>query len=117
MLDFFEGVDVGIMAIIGRMLKKAFGAKMERRILMMSLDAAGKTSLLYRWKLGEVVTSIPTIGFNVETIEYNNVEFTIWDVGGCDKIRPLFRHYFAGTSALVMVVDANDRERMDEAAH
>ena len=33
-------------------------------------------------------------GFNVETVEYKNISFTVWDVGGQDKIRPLWRHYF-----------------------
>ena len=47
---------------------------------------------------GEVVTTIPTIGFNVETVEYKNLSFTVWDVGGQDKIRPLWRHYYQGTN-------------------
>ena len=68
------------------------GAKEERRILMVGLDAAGKTTILYKLKLGEVVTTIPTIGFNVETVEYKNISFTVWDVGGQDKIRTLWRH-------------------------
>ena len=70
-----------------------FGKK-EMRILMVGLDAAGKTTILYKLKLGEIVTTIPTIGFNVETVEYKNISFTVWDVGGQDKIRPLWRHYF-----------------------
>lgn len=53
---------------------------------MVGLDAAGKTTILYRLKLGEVVTTIPTIGFNVETISYKNVDFTVWDVGSRDKV-------------------------------
>lgn len=36
-------------------------------------------------------------GFNVETVEYKNISFTVWDVGGQDKIRPLWRHYFQNT--------------------
>ena len=52
------------------------------RILMNGLDAAGKTTILYKLKLGEVVTTIPTIGFNVESLQYRNVNFTVWDVGG-----------------------------------
>ena len=64
------------------------------RISMLGLDNAGKTTVLYKLKLGEVVTTIPTIGFNVETVEYKNISFTVWDVGGQDKIRPLWRHYF-----------------------
>lgn len=82
---------------------------------MVGLDAAGKTTILYKLKLGEVVTTIPTIGFNVETVEYKNISFTVWDVGGQDKIRPLWRHYFQNTQGLIFVVDANDVERMDEA--
>ena len=68
-----------------------FGKK-EMRILMVGLDAAGKTTILYKLKLGEIVTTIPTIGFNVETVEYKNISFTVCDVGGQDKIRPLWRH-------------------------
>ena len=48
---------------------------------MVGLDAAGKTTILYKLKLGEIVTTIPTIGFNVETVEYKNINFTVWDVG------------------------------------
>ena len=53
---------------------------------MVGLDAAGKTTILYKLKLGEIVTTIPTIGFNVETVEYKNINFTVWDVGGQDKV-------------------------------
>lgn len=82
---------------------------------MVGLDAAGKTTILYKLKLGEVVTTIPTIGFNVETVEYKNVNFTVWDVGGQDKIRPLWRHYYQNTQGLIFVVDSNDRDRIGEA--
>jgi len=85
------------------------------RILMVGLDAAGKTTILYKLKLGEIVTTIPTIGFNVETVEYKNISFTVWDVGGQDKIRPLWRHYFQNTQGLIFVVDSNDKERIEEA--
>ena len=63
------------------------------RILMIGLDNAGKTTLLYKLKLGEVVTTLPTIGFNVETAEYINISFTVRDVGGQTKMRPLWQHY------------------------
>ncbi len=56
-----------------------------------------------------------TVGFNVETVTYKNVRFNVWDVGGQDKIRPLWRHYYTGTQGLVFVVDSQDRERIDEA--
>uniref|UniRef100_A0A3Q7IGG7 ADP-ribosylation factor n=1 Tax=Solanum lycopersicum TaxID=4081 RepID=A0A3Q7IGG7_SOLLC len=54
---------------------------------MVRLDAAGKTTILYKLKLGEIVTTIRTIGFNMEPIEYKNIKFTVWDVGGPDKVR------------------------------
>lgn len=128
------------MGNLASLFKNLFGKK-EMRILMVGLDAAGKTTILYKLKLGEIVTTIPTIGkfclpvlqnllcnmmlkytnkemhcweslallqlkslppmsrtgFNVETVEYKNISFTVWDVGGQDKIRPLWRHYFQNT--------------------
>jgi len=80
---------------------------------MLGLDAAGKTTILYKLKLGEVVSSVPTIGFNVETVEYKNIKFTVWDVGGQDKIRLLWRHYYQNTQGLIFVVDSSDKERVE----
>ncbi|XP_037745418.1 ADP-ribosylation factor 5 isoform X1 [Chelonia mydas] len=100
---------------VSAIFSRIFGKK-QMRILMVGLDAAGKTTILYKLKLGEIVTTIPTIGFNVETVEYKNICFTVWDVGGQDKIRPLWRHYFQNTQGLIFVVDSNDRERVQESA-
>ncbi|KAJ2319987.1 hypothetical protein GGI00_006310 [Coemansia sp. RSA 2681] len=80
---------------ISSLMDRMFGKK-EMRILM-------------------IVTTIPTIGFNVETVEYKNISFTVWDVGGQDKIRPLWRHYFQNTQGIIFVVDSNDRDRISEA--
>eukprot|EP00276_Gloeochaete_wittrockiana_P008791 CAMPEP_0184654564 /NCGR_PEP_ID=MMETSP0308-20130426/12227_1 /TAXON_ID=38269 /ORGANISM="Gloeochaete witrockiana, Strain SAG 46.84" /LENGTH=159 /DNA_ID=CAMNT_0027090597 /DNA_START=219 /DNA_END=698 /DNA_ORIENTATION=- len=82
---------------------------------MVGLDAAGKTTILYKLRLGEVVNTIPTIGFNVENVKYKNIEFTVWDVGGQKKIRLLWKHYFNNTEAVIFVIDASDRERLNEA--
>mmetsp|Transcript_43715 Transcript_43715/g.68151 ORF Transcript_43715/g.68151 Transcript_43715/m.68151 type:complete len:183 (+) Transcript_43715:62-610(+) len=87
----------------------------EMRILMLGLDAAGKTTVLYRLKLGEVLTTVPTVGFNVETVEYKNISFNVWDVGGQDKIRKLWRYYYENTQGLIFVVDSNDRDRIEDA--
>lgn len=95
-----------------KMFDKFFGKK-EMRILMLGLDAAGKTTILYKLKLGEVVSSVPTIGFNVECLEYKNIKFTVWDVGGQDKIRLLWKHYYQNTQGLIFVVDSLDKERID----
>ena len=100
--------------MLSSMLKSLFG-KMEARILMVGLDAAGKTTILYKLKLGEIVSTIPTIGFNVETVEYKNLKFTVWDVGGQDKLRPLWRHYFQNTNGIIFVIDSNDKGRVEQA--
>uniref|UniRef100_A0A8C6ALK5 ADP-ribosylation factor 1-like n=1 Tax=Monodon monoceros TaxID=40151 RepID=A0A8C6ALK5_MONMO len=86
--------------ISANLFKGLFG-KREMHILMVDLDAAGKTTILYKLKLGEIVTTIPTIGFNMETVEYKTISFTVWDVSGQDKIRPLWRHYFQNTQGLI----------------
>ena len=99
---------------ISKAFYKLIGTK-KMRILMVGLDAAGKTTILYNLKLGEVVTTIPTIGFNVETVEYKNIKFTVWDLGRQDKIIPLWRHYNENTQGLIFVVDSNDRDRINEA--
>merc|ERR1711915_350771 len=88
-----------------------FGTK-ERRILILGLDGAGKTTILYRLQVGEVVTTIPTIGFNVETVSYKNLKFQVWDLGGQTSIRPYWRCYYANTDAIIYVVDSMDRDRI-----
>ena len=87
---------------------RLLGLNRDYRLLMLGLDAAGKTTILYKLKLGEVQTTIPTIGFNVEQVDYQNIHFTVWDVGGQSKLRPLWRHYYQGTEGLIFVVDSND---------
>eukprot|EP01134_Creolimax_fragrantissima_P006656 CFRG6656T1 len=84
----------------------------EVRVLILGLDGAGKTTILYRLQVGEVVTTIPTIGFNVETVTYKNLKFQVWDLGGQTSIRPYWRCYYANTDAIIYVVDSADRDRM-----
>jgi len=55
------------------------------------------------------------IGFNVETVEYKNIQLQVWDLGGQSSIRPYWRCYFADTSAIIYVVDATDHERLPTA--
>ena len=55
-------------------------------------------------------------GFNVERVQFGNFQLTFWDVGGQNKIRQLWYHYFANTDALIFVVDSADTTRMKEAA-
>ncbi|CAK9187107.1 unnamed protein product, partial [Ilex paraguariensis] len=86
-------------------------AKKEMRILMVGLDAAGKTTILYKLKLGEIVTTIPTIVKLHRSIQRCLAE----KHAHFHMIRPLWRHYFQNTQGLIFVVDSNDRDRVVEA--
>jgi len=84
----------------------------DTRILMVGLDNAGKSTILYKLKLGEIVTTTtPMTGFTMQTVEYKNVTLKSWDLGGYDTD---FRQYI-DAQGLIFVIDSNDRERIDEA--
>mmetsp|Transcript_42236 Transcript_42236/g.76372 ORF Transcript_42236/g.76372 Transcript_42236/m.76372 type:complete len:184 (+) Transcript_42236:76-627(+) len=105
---------------MGNLASGLLGKPREQRFLMNGLDAAGKTTILYKLKLGEVEMTIPTIGMNIETVRHRSgttiTSFTCWDVGGRCSIRPLLRHFYKqGFEALIFVLDCNDRERTDDA--
>lgn len=87
-------------------------------------------------QIGEVVTTIPTIGFNVESVTYKNLHFNVWvsnlgnrlhaiqantnmaqDLGGQTSIRPYWRCYYANTAAVIFVVDSTDIERLSTASN
>lgn len=98
-----------------RKLFDAFFGTSEMRVVMLGLDAAGKTTILYRLHMGEVLSTVPTVGFNVEKVQYKNVAFTVWDVGGQEKLRSLWKMYLSNSDALIYVVDSLDRERIRDA--
>mgnify|MGYP001219547170 CR=1 FL=1 len=85
------------------------------RIIILGLDGAGKTTILYKFKLDEYVTTVPTVGFNVETLKIGNLEMTMWDMGGQNKLRTLWKYYFHDCDALVFVIDSTDTSRFNEA--
>eukprot|EP00808_Paulinella_micropora_P022822 g77583.t1 len=90
--------------------------KRHQRVLILGLDGAGKTTLLETLTTGQPAPgTVPTVGFNVQSITYRDVHFTLWDVGGQHIIRPMWNYYFAHTDALCFVVDAADRARLPEA--
>mmetsp|Transcript_29234 Transcript_29234/g.40387 ORF Transcript_29234/g.40387 Transcript_29234/m.40387 type:complete len:183 (-) Transcript_29234:141-689(-) len=100
---------------IAKLFQDMFSTQMDVRILMVGLDAAGKTTILYKLKLGEVQNTVPTIGFNVEEVQYGSVTFNVWDCGGQEKIRKLWKHYYEGVRGVIFVIDSTDRDRVDEA--
>eukprot|EP01089_Gocevia_fonbrunei_P015557 TRINITY_DN4578_c0_g1_i1.p1 TRINITY_DN4578_c0_g1~~TRINITY_DN4578_c0_g1_i1.p1 ORF type:complete len:203 (+),score=47.51 TRINITY_DN4578_c0_g1_i1:69-611(+) len=101
--------------ILARVFNGLMGFKKYAKITMVGLDAAGKTTVLYKLKLGEQITTIPST-FNVETVQFKNIHFTIWDIEGQKKARPLWRQYYQNNQSIIFVVDSNDRARMQEAA-
>lgn len=96
-----------------RIFQSLFGSK-EVRILILGLDNAGKTTILYRLQndSDENIQTIPTIGFNVEVLQYKNIKFQVWDLGGQTSIRPYWRCYYPNTDAIIFVVDSCDVERL-----
>ncbi|KAG9494136.1 ADP-ribosylation factor-like protein 14 [Eleutherodactylus coqui] len=99
---------MGISASIHSKVKQA-------RILLLGLDAAGKSTVLYKFKFKEPFTTIPTVGFNVETIQTEkHLQLTIWDVGGQEKLRSFWCYYFENTDGLVYVVDSTNKQTLDE---
>lgn len=105
-----------IPIIFSRDNRVHIGTKIDMRVVILGLDGAGKTSILSAMR-GITLSGppIPTIGFNVENLEYKNLVFTLWDVGGQQKFRPLWKHYYHNTQAVIFVVDASDRSRFKEA--
>ncbi|XP_070296974.1 E3 ubiquitin-protein ligase TRIM23 isoform X3 [Salvelinus sp. IW2-2015] len=108
-------LDAGIPVTFTKDNRVHIGPKMEIRVVTLGLDSAGKTTILFKLKQDEFMQPIPTIGFNVETVEYKNLKFTIWDVGGKHKLRPLWKHYYLNTQAVVFVIDSCHRDRLMEA--
>jgi len=100
--------------LFSKVWKNILNLKKDVRVVLLGLDGAGKTTLIYNLKMGEIVKTIPTIGFNVENLEYKNLKFTVWDVGGQYKIRKLWKHYYQNSDAIIFVVDSNDIERIEE---
>lgn len=89
----------------------AFGDGREAYILILGLDASGKTTLLNRLKTNEGCVTIPTIGFNQEMIKYGRLTFSMFDIGGQTQFRRLWHHYFENCNAVVFVIDSVDKHR------
>ncbi|KAL6941683.1 Arf GTPase arl1 [Hanseniaspora vineae] len=98
------------------MFDRLWGINKDVRILILGLDGAGKTTILYRLQVGEVISTKPTIGFNVETLTYKNLKLNVWDLGGQTSIRPYWRCYYSNTAAVIFVVDSTDKDRMNTAS-
>ena len=99
--------------IFSKIFAKLFGSNQEVRLLILGLDNAGKTTILYQMQLGEAKTTVPTLGFNIETVKYENMTFQMWDLGGQSELRPYWKCYYPKTNAIIFVIDSTDKERLD----
>lgn len=100
--------------ILARLFNRFGRCKSHQKFLMLGLDGAGKTTLLRKLKLLEP-PSQPTVGFNLESLQYRQHTLVIWDVGGQEKIRALWHHYFIQSQGLIFVLDSSDPSRIPEA--
>lgn len=75
----------------------------EHKIVILGLDNAGKTTILYQFLMDEVVQTSPTIGSNVEEVTYKNIHFIMWDLGGQQSLRQSWSTYFTNTEVIVVL--------------
>ena len=84
------------------------------KIVILGLQNAGKTTILYRLSIGQLVSTQPTIGSNVEEISINNVKFQAWDLGGQESMRSVWDVYYINTDAIIYVIDSADVDNYEE---
>ncbi|NWW96956.1 ARL11 protein, partial [Rhynochetos jubatus] len=102
--------------LMGKLISKG-QRKRDARVVMLGLDFAGKSTLLYKLKSGRAVETCPTVGFNVESLQTPcRISFTLWDVGGQGSLRESWPDYLEDTNTLVFVLDSTDTARLPEAA-
>ncbi|KAL4635262.1 ADP-ribosylation factor-like protein 5B isoform X1 [Arapaima gigas] len=90
----------------------SFFCNQEHKVIIVGLDNAGKTTILYQFLMNEVVHTSPTIGSNVEEIVVKNTHFLMWDIGGQESLRSSWNTYYSNTEFVILVVDSTDRERL-----
>ncbi|PAA92468.1 hypothetical protein BOX15_Mlig003408g1, partial [Macrostomum lignano] len=93
-------------------LRRLFGSR-QCKLLLVGLDNAGKTTVLYQLVLGETVHIAPTIGSNVEELQWRGLKFLLWDLGGQSSVRSTWESYYSGTDFVILVVDSSDRKRLE----
>uniref|UniRef100_A0A8C1E953 ADP-ribosylation factor-like 8 n=3 Tax=Cyprinus carpio TaxID=7962 RepID=A0A8C1E953_CYPCA len=90
----------------------SFFCNQEHKVIIVGLDNAGKTTILYQFLMNEVVHTSPTIGSNVEEIVVKKTHFLMWDIGGQESLRSSWNTYYSNTEFIILVVDSTDRERL-----
>ncbi|XP_061445513.1 putative ADP-ribosylation factor-like protein 5C isoform X1 [Rhineura floridana] len=99
---------------MGQLFAKLLGifGNREHKVIIIGLDNAGKTTILYQFLMNEVVHTSPTIGSNVEEIVLRKTHFLMWDIGGQETLRSTWNTYYSNTEFVILVIDSTDRERL-----
>ncbi|CEP19078.1 hypothetical protein [Parasitella parasitica] len=100
------------MGILFSNLWNKLFSKTQVKLIIVGLDNAGKTTILYKLLMNQIVTTTPTIGSNVEEVEYKNLKFVMWDIGGQESLRSTWKTYYIDTKAVIMVIDSTDINRL-----
>jgi len=106
------GLPAITMGLLFSKIWSYFGTE-EHKIVIIGLDNAGKTTILYQFLMNEVVHTSPTIGSNVEEVIWNNIHFIMWDLGGQQSLRAAWSTYYCNTEFVIVVIDSTDRSRLD----
>lgn len=100
------------MGILFSSLWGMFWGSQEHKVIIVGLDNAGKTTILYQFLMTEVVHTSPTIGSNFEEVKWKNINFCMWDIGGQESLRKDWSTYYTTAEFLIFVIDSTDRERL-----
>ncbi|XP_021069441.1 putative ADP-ribosylation factor-like protein 5C [Mus pahari] len=92
-------------------LMRIFG-RQEHKVIIVGLDNAGKTTILYQFLTNEVVHTCSTIGSNVEEIVLQKTHFLMWDLGGQEALRSTWDTYYSNAKFVILVIDSTDRNRL-----
>ncbi len=103
--------------ILSKIIEFLFKGRNNFKIIILGMENAGKTTILYRLSLGQFVKTTPTIGSNVEELTYNNIKFQAWDLGGQESTRSVWDVYYMNTDAIVYVIDSQDEEYFEESKY
>ncbi len=103
---------------MGSLISRAYYGlfyRQKHKIVMVGLDEVGKTHMLYKMNLGEVVSALPGICLNLETVEFKNFKLYCWDFPFRNDSFRGWKPYFKDARGLILVVDSSDREKIDKA--
>ncbi|MHA1686935.1 MAG: ADP-ribosylation factor family protein [Candidatus Heimdallarchaeaceae archaeon] len=106
---------MSMISSFSQWLRRKLKSEKKAKILVLGLDAAGKTTLTKYVNTGSYLETAPTIGQNIDTINFEGWDITVVDVAGQKHFRFLWEVHYPGTEAVIFVIDAADIERLPEA--